>query len=553
MLETYDSAPFRAEFEAGFTWLNGFMRNVRRYPEHIALIDAQTDRSFSYRELNAACNRLAHALHDSGVSTGDMLLYQLPNSPQFAFCYIAPQKIGAVNSPINFNLSVGETARLIEQARPKVYVYDSELINTACAALEMSAHKPKLVICACHHGPHPELPEGHLLLSDFMAAACADELPGPDVNLYSEVTRLYTSGTTGQPKGIPINNACEVLSAHDVCMHFPLGMNDVTMNLTPWFHRGGLHAGGLTPTLYAGGCCVIMRRFNARLCLSYVDRYHIGFLIGVPAVLKNLAERQEREHADLSGLRGIIAMGSPLDRESCIRLQSVLSKNIFNGYGTTETFWNCFLRPEDLPQMAGSAGRCCTDDEVRVIELPGDGSRAEPDQTVPQDGVTQGEIIIRTNGKSTLCYANNPALTQEKYHDGWLYTHDVGTWDSRGYISVAGRRDDMIICMGENIYPDQIESVLEMQEGISDSIVVGLEDPGRGEAVVAYIRRSDPALTLQEINAACVRSPHLSSYKRPRYYCFVDEIPRNASGKKMRHLLRERVREDFENGRLKRP
>ena len=545
MSETYDTAPFKAEFESGFTWLNGFMRNVRRYPDRPALIDPQTDLRWNYGELNAACNRLANALSVQGVQAGDMLLYQLPNSPQFALCYIAPQKIGAVNSPANFNLSVGETARLIERTAPTVYVYDSEMMKTAIAALDMSAHKPRIVLCVCHHASNIDLPKDHRLLNEFMSGASEFDPAMPDANIYSEVTRLYTSGTTGLPKAIPINNACEVLSAHDVCMHFPLSLNDVTMNLTPWFHRGGLHAGGLTPTLYVGGCCVVMRQFNARLCLKYVSQYHITFLIGVPSILMMLAERQQKDKANLSMLRGVIAMGSPLDREKCVYLQATLSERIFNGYGTTETFWNCFLRPEDLPQMAGSAGRCCTDDEVRVVTLFEDGRRAEPDQTVPRDSRTQGEIIIRTNGKSTLI--------GDRYHLGWLYTRDVGTWDTQGYISVVGRKDDMIICMGENIYPAQIESVLETQSGVTDSIVVGLEDPDRGEAVVAYVKRDDPTLSLQQINACCAHSPYLSAYKRPRYYCFVDEIPHNASGKKLRHVMRERVRSDFEEGKLKRP
>ena len=553
MRYTYDISSFKTEFESGFTWLNGFMRNVRRFGDRTALIDPLADRCWNYRELNADCNRLANALRTHGVGEGDVVLYQLPNSPQFAFCYIAPQKLGAINSPANFNLSPGETAQILERNRPAAYIYDSELAKLACAALTLSAHKPALVLAAYHHGERPLLPEGHLWLDDFMRGAKDTDPEAPAADLYSEVTRLYTSGTTGLPKAIPVNNAAEVLSAHDVCMHFPMNLHDVTMNLTPWFHRGGLHSGGLTPTLYVGGTCVVLRQFNARLCLSYVGKYGVSFLIGVPAILKKLADRQAIDQVDLSGLRGVVAMGSPLDRDSCIRLQNVLTPNIFNGYGTTETFWNCFLRPEDLPRMAGSAGRSCTDDEVRVVRLYEDGRRAEPDDTVPKDGKTQGEIIIHTTGKSTLCYPDNPALTEEKYYRGWLYTHDVGVWDAQSYISVAGRKDDMIICMGENIYPDQIESVLEAHLAVRDSIVVGLPDPGRGEAVAAYIQRRDPALTIQEISAWCVKSPYLSAYKRPRYYCFVDEIPYNASGKKLRHLLRARAQADLAEGKLKRP
>ena len=124
------------------------------------------------------------------------------------------------------------------------------------------------------------------------------------------------------------------------------------MNTTPWFHRGGLHSGGLTPTFYAGGCVTIMRKFDAALTLKYVEDYKLSFIIGVPAVLERLTEAQERNGRDLSTLHGIVTMGSPLERAACMRYQRVLTPRIFNGYGTTETFWNTFLRPNDLPEMA---------------------------------------------------------------------------------------------------------------------------------------------------------------------------------------------------------
>jgi long-chain acyl-CoA synthetase len=364
---------------------------------------------------------------------------------------------------------------------------------------------------------------------------------------------MFTSGTTGLAKGIPSNNATEVLSAHDVIMHFPLSPADVTMNLTPWFHRGGLHSGGLTPTLYIGACAVVLRMFGAKTCLEYVEQYHVSFIIGVPAVFASLAARQEKHPSDLSRLKGAIAMGSPLDRAACIRFQKLLTPNIFNGYGTTETFWNCFLRPCDLPDMAGTAGRSCTDDEVRVVHVYDDGRRASPDDTVPMDGKTTGEIIIFSCFKSALSYLDNPELTAEKYDHGWLYTHDLGTWDKNQYVTVAGRKDDMLICMGENIYPTQIEEVLCRCPGVKDCIVTGIPDPARGEAVAAYVVRSDESLTVQALNHYCVTSPDLAACKIPRYYAFVDKLPYNATGKKQHYILRNSAPEDKKSGLLKRP
>ena len=553
MHNTYDRAGFQAVFERSFTWINGFLRNVRRFAQKPAMIDPPSGTVWTYDALNRDCNRLANALHQAGVGPGDVVLYQLYNSPQFVLSYLAPQKLGAINSPANFNLSAAETARLLDRDRPKAYLYDCDVREMAAKALALSHHKPAAVIAVDYRREAPALPEGHCFFDAFIAGA-SDTEPVTDYtpNLYDEVTRFGTSGTTGTPKGVPLNNVNEVLSAHDAIMHFPLTPSDVTMNMTPWFHRGGLHSGGPTPTLYVGACLVVMRMFGAKTCFDYVQKYGITFLIGVPSALEKLALRQEKHPVDLSALHGIVTMGSPLDRDSCIRYQTLLTPRIFNGYGTTETFWNSFLRPEDLPEMAGSAGRSCTDDEVRVVRLYDD-HPADPDDVVPADGQTPGEIIIHASYKSALCYTDNPELTAEKYHNGWFYTKDVGTWNSRHFITVCGRRDDMIVCMGENIYPAQLEEVICRHPKVADCMVVGVPDASRGQSVAAYIIASDPSLTVQELNAWCVRGDELSVYKCPRFYRFTDKLPYNSTGKKQHVLLQKLAEQELADGLLLRP
>ena len=550
---TYDAARFREVFERSFTWLAGFERNVRRFPRKTAMIDPMADRSWTYSELDGEANRLARALQSAGTGEGDVVLYQLYNSPQFAFCYIAPQKLGAVNSPVNFNLSAGETARLLDRDRPKVYVYDCDVKDMARKALTLCAHKPAAVVAVDYRKKRPELPAGHVFYDDFIAPFGAEK-PETDFipDMYAEVTRFGTSGTTGTPKGVPLNNINEVLSAHDVIMHFPLNPTDVTMNMTPWFHRGGLHSGGICPTFFAGAACVVLRMFSPKTCLEYTEKYGVTFLTGAPAALNQLSNRQEKHPMDLSGLKGIVTMGSPLERDDCVRYQKLLTPNIFNGYGTTETFWNSFLRPYDLPDMAGSAGRSCTGDEVRVVRIYED-RKAEPEDTVPMDGKTEGEIIIFAPEKSTLSYVENAEQTAEKYYKGWFYTKDVGVWDERQYVSVRGRKDDMIICMGENIYPAQLEEVINRCPQVSDCMVVGVPDPSRGEAVAAYVIPAEPGVTAQELNRWCIESDDLADYMCPRYYAFVDALPYNATGKKQHVLLKERAAGELAEGKLLRP
>ncbi len=550
MSYTYDITMFKETFESEFTWLNGFMRNVSRFGDKSALFDPVSGKKWSYKELNAECNKFANAMKADGVKKSDIVFYQLYNSPEFVFSYVSPQKIGAISNPANFNLSPGETAEIINHNKPVVYIYDSTIRSTAVKALAISKHKPRIVIMADCVGKKAEVPEGHILYSDYVKNQ-SEENPPIDFepHIYDEVLRLQTSGTTGTPKGVPLNNINEVLSAHDVLMHFPLSPYDKTMNMTPWFHRGGIHSGGLTPSLYAGAEIVIMREFNPKTTLEYVQKYKVTFLIGVPSVLGMLASRQEKKPKDIGSLKGIVTMGSPLEKQECIRFQTLLTPNIFNGYGTTESFWNTFLRPQDLPEMAGSAGRSCTDDEVRIVKVYED-RKAEPDEVVPTDSSTEGEIIIKCPAKTTYCYVGNEKVTKEKFYKGWMYTGDIGTWDEKQFITVAGRKDDMIISKGENIYPARIEEAINAFDRVSECIVTSVPDKTRGEAVVAYVIPADDTLTVGEVLEFCKNSPNLSKYQVPRYFRLIEDFPRTATGKKQHFKVKAQAKEDLANGLL---
>ena len=547
---TYDCTMFKETFERDYTWLNGFMRNVRRFGYKPAVIDPVAKRQWTYEEFNADCNRLANALKESGVKKNDIIFVQLYNCLPFLHFYVAAQKIGAIFNPANFNFSPGETAEIISHNRAKVYAYDTEIADTAVKAIEMSTHKPELMIAVNSLHRDFTCPQGHTDYDRYTEGRSTENPPVDfSPHIYDEIVRLQTSGTTGTPKGVPINNINEVLSAHDVIMHFPLNVTDITMNMTPWFHRDGLHSGGPTPTLYVGAALVIMRTFNPKITLSYIERFGISFITGVPSILTLLASRQENHPKNISSLKGIVTMGSPLEKEACIRFQKLLSPNIFNGYGTTESFWNTFLRPFDLPEMSGSAGRSCTDDEVRVVKVYDD-KKAEPDETVPTDNLTEGEVIIHCPAKSTYCYAGNEQATREKFYKGWMYTGDIGTWDKKQFITIAGRKDDMIISKGENIYPARIEEVLNLHPKVEECIVTGVPDSTRGEVIAAYVIPSDDSLTVSELLSYCAESPNLSKYQTPKFYRFVSELPRTATGKKQHFVIKNQAKEDLKNGLL---
>ncbi len=540
---------FKSVFEKEYTWKEGFMRNVFRYAQRIALFDPEKNKQWTYKELNSEVNRLANAMRADGVGYEDVVMYQLFNCPEFAFSYVATHKIGAVSCPVNYRLSAGEIAITIDDSCPAVFMYDKEQEETIKNALRMAEHKPRRIIAVDCNEDGLDV-QGAVSYEEYTASA-SDSEPVLDyeLSIYDETTRLYTSGTTGRQKAVPLTSINEVLSAHDIIMHFPLNYTDSTMNTTPWFHRGGLHCGGPNPTFYAGGTIIVMRKFNPKLCLENIEKYKLSFVVGAPAVLEQLTDMQLKEGRDLSSLKGIVTMGSPLERAACIKYQSVLTPNIFNGYGTTESLWNTFLRPFDLPERAGTAGGACIDDDVRVVKIYDD-RRADPDDICDTNGIEVGEVIMKAPAKSPYTYYNNPEETERKYYKGYLYTNDLGTWDKDHYVTICGRKDDMIISAGENIYPTQVEEVLNKFEKVADCIVTAAPDKARGEVVTAYIVKADPSLTYEELEQYCKNSPMIANYKRPRYYRFINELPFNATGKKLHNKAKEMAAEDLVNGLL---
>ena len=543
----YDAGALRAVFEHDFTYLAGVARNGHRFANRPALSEAGTDRSWTYAQLWSEAGRVAGGLAAHGVQAGDAVVFDLFNSPEFALLWVACLRMGAIATPINFRLSTGEVAHVIDDSQPAALVYDETLARVIADAVTLAEHQPSL-LCAVGEATAPALSFEELLASGDPAA---DPHPPSDATTYDETTRLYTSGTTGMPKGVSLCSLVEILSAHDVIMHFPLSPQDRTLNMTPWFHRGGLYSGGPNPVFYVGAEAVALRQFDPATVLDLVQDRALTFLIGAPTNLAMLTAEQTRNPRDLGSLNGIVTMGAPLDREACLRYQETLTARIFNGYGTTEAFWNTFLRPEDLPEHAGSAGRACTDDDVAVVRMYED-RLAAPDDTVAKDNAEVGEVAVRSV-KSGYAYVNQPGEQAERFFDGWLYIGDLATWDEDEYVTIVGRKDDMIISGGENVHPTQVEAVLAEHPGVADAVVVGLPDERWGEVVVAYVVATDESLDAAALEAHAHGHPMLAAYKRPRLYRFVSELPMTATGKKVHYRVREMAVSDAADGLLTRP
>jgi acyl-CoA synthetase (AMP-forming)/AMP-acid ligase II len=547
----YDASAYKQVFEHHFTYLAGVRRNATRYGSRPALHDPASGRRWTYAELWRDVERLAAGLAERGVGAGDVVCFDLFNGPEFALIWLAAQRLGAIGSPVNFRLAAGEIAHVLDDSRPVAFIYDAQVAEAAEVAIARATHTPALIsVVAAGTGL------GLSTSAEPFAALFATgpvQAPLPE-DIYAETTRLYTSGTTGLPKGVSLPAIVEVLSAHDVIMHFPLSPEDRTLNMTPWFHRGGLYSGGPNPVFYVGAESVSLSAFDPVRVLDWVQQHRLTFLIGAPTNLALLAAEQQERPRDLSSLNGIVTMGAPLDREACLRYQRLLTPRIFNGYGTTEAFWNTFLRPVDLPGHAGSAGRACTDDDVAVVRVFED-RYAAPDELVAQDGQEVGEVVVRSP-KSGYAYVNQPAEQAARFRDGWLYIGDLATWDADGYVTIVGRKDDMIISGGENVHPTQVEAVLAEHPAVADAAVVGVPDEQWGELVVAYVvgaGDANGALNVATLEAHCRDHPMLAPYKRPRAYRFVEALPMTATGKKLHYLIRSRATEDAAAGLLEKP
>ena len=548
----YDASAFREVFERRFTYLAGVHRNSHRYADRPALHDPATDRRWTYAELWADSGHLAAGLRARGVQAGDVVVLDLFNCPEFVLVWLAAQRLGAIAAPINFRLSSGEVAHVLDDSRPAVFIHDAALTSVVADALVRASHTVTLAVVVTSDGG--DAPHGcaSTPFTEITSTGTVPDLPD-GITVYDETTRLYTSGTTGMPKGVSLSGIVDVLSAHDVIMHFPLSPEDRTLNMTPWFHRGGLYSGGPNPVLYCGAEAVALRAFDPATVLDWVQEHGITFLIGAPTSLAMLTAEQTARPRDLSTLNGIVTMGAPLDREACLRYQQVLTPRIFNGYGTTEAFWNTFLRPSDLPDHAGSAGRACTDDDVAVVRIY-ENHHAEPDDHAAKDGTEVGEVVVRSV-KAGYAYVNQPDEQAARFRDGWLYIGDLATWDEDEYVAIVGRKDDMIISGGENVHPTQVEAVLCEHPQITDAAVVGLPDERWGELVVAYVVPSTDAdgLDAAACEAHCHGHPMLAAFKRPRAYRFVSELPMTATGKKLHYQLREQAAQDAAQGLFQRP
>jgi acyl-CoA synthetase (AMP-forming)/AMP-acid ligase II len=450
------------------------------------------ERTLSYAELDARCARLAGVLSDAGVASGDRVALLLANRSAYLEAFFACARLGAIVVPLNNRLAPPEVARQLADCTPRALLCEPEL--------------------------RPDWP-GFVLPSDAYEDAVASARPRPVCEASPEdpLMILYTSGTTGAPKGALLPQRKTLYNSLNAQVFFGLTHRDRVLVALPLFHSFGLNILSI-PTLYAGGRVVLQPRFDSDRVWSAVAQHRITFFGAVPTMFQRL--HSALGGYDVSSIRFLFTAGAAIPVE-LIRAYEARGLILKQGYGQTETSILTCLDARDAIRKAGSVGRPVFHAEVRVDAPPG----------------AKGEILVR--GPITMLgYWNQPEETAATFRDGWLHTEDLATVDAEGFVTLVGRARDLYISGGENVYPAEVEAVYAGHPAVREIAVVGVPDERWGETGCAYVV-PEPGATRDAEALRTWGRARLATFKLPTSFRFVAELPRTVTGKVQKHLLAE--------------
>ncbi len=477
----------------------------------------------TYRELDEQSGRLAAGLRESGLSPGQVVALQLPNIPQFLTAYFGALKAGLVVLPLNPLLMAPELEYHLGDSAAGILIGFEGLHTEASKACETTGVPQYLV--SSGRGP---LPDGGRPVSELFSAGPLDE-PGGDVVPRSPddtAVLVYTSGTTGKPKGAELTHFQLYMNCTVAGGLFGARSDDVVLAVLPFFHVFGLSSVINVFARY-GGCLSILPRFQPAAVLDAIEKDRCTVIGGVPTMLHALAQ-MDITGRDLSALRVAVSGGASLPEDIMRTFEGKYGIEVLEGYGLTETASSCsFNRPGDRRLL--SIGKPLWGVTMRV---------ADPlDQPLPPGREHVGEILVR--GHNVMkSYLGQPEATAATLRGGWLHTGDLGYMDPDGFYFIVDRAKDLVIRGGYNVYPREIEEVLYAHPGILEAAVIGKPDERLGEEVVAVVvRREGSSVSADEIIAYC--RGRLAAYKYPREIRFMDELPKGPSGKILKSALRD--------------
>ncbi|MGY1810890.1 long-chain fatty acid--CoA ligase [Blastococcus sp. SYSU D00669] len=507
------------------------MRNagLGSWPERRLRISPERDavwfegRTTSHAGFAERVRRTAGALAGLGVRRGDRVAWTGGNHPSALETLYACGQLGAIWVPVNARLTAPEARYVLEHSGASVVVHGRDHGRLADALRDVvptwvAAEPPA-------EGGTASLPYEELL-------AAADPEPRDEqVSLDDPCLVMYTSGTTGRPKGAVLTHGNMTWNATNQLLGFDFTQTERTLALAPLFHIGGLN-GTVNPTLLRGGCAVVVRRFDPAETLRVIEEQRVNSFFAVPTMLDAMARLPEFRTRDLSQLRTIGAAGAPLPLPT---LRTWLDRGVTmqQAYGMTEAAPGCtVLDSADAVRKVGSAGKPVFFTDVRVVRP--DGTDADVDEV--------GEVVVQ--GPNVMAgYWEDPERTAEVLVDGWYRTGDAGSFDDEGFLYIRDRYKDMIISGGENIYPAEVESALLELPGVVEAAVIGVPDEKWGEVGLAVLVVGPDVDRDPEAVRTALRE-RLAGFKVPRLVEFADELPKTATGKIRKPDLRSQYLEE---------
>jgi long-chain acyl-CoA synthetase len=492
----------------------------RENPDREALVAGE--RSWTFGQLDAQSSQVAQGLAALGVGAGDRVAFLDKNSPEYFTQLFGGAKLNAVSVAVNWRLAPPEMEFILNDAEAKVLFVGDEFLEHL-SKMSLETVTKVVVIGDPGFSGHPGFDEW---ISQFPA-----EEPGVQAAGGDTCYQLYTSGTTGLPKGVELtnDNFFSLMGMATAEWRFTAG--SVNLVAMPLFHIAG--SGWGVVGLYTGAKTVLLREVNPAEILQVIPRHRVTHALLVPAVLQFLLATPGVHDTDFSSLEVMVYGASPITEKVLVSSMETFGCDFIQAYGLTETTGGiCILRAEDhdpggpRAHLLRSAGCPWAGVELRIVD-------PETGQDLPDGEV--GEVWCRTD-QIMKGYWKNPQATEAAIVDGWFRTGDAG-YLRDGYLYIHDRVKDMIVSGGENIYPAEIENALMKHPGIADVAVIGVPDDTWGESVKAVIVRADPALTDRDV--VSFARQHLAGYKIPRSIDWVEAIPRNPSGKILKTELRK--------------
>ncbi|GAC1409124.1 MAG: long-chain fatty acid--CoA ligase [Actinomycetota bacterium] len=497
-------------------------RNVERFGEYTQLIFE--DQTFSNVTLVERAARFAAALAEAGVLPGDRVGVMLPNLPEVGIAYGAILRAGAIALPLVFLLAPAEIAYILADSEAKLLITSPEFYPNVVEACRTVKHPPGIVVVG------DEIPQGAQSWTAMFDGALA---PLPVVSRDDEdlAVIMYTSGTTGRPKGVMLSHGNVLFNSESSAQAVDLRTGDVSIQCLPQSHLFGL-AGSITGSLFKV-TGVLLRWFTAEGFFDAVNRLGANSSSAVPTMLAYMLSHPQFDEVDWASFRWIIVAAAPVPVEMAEEFERRTGARVLEGYGMTETSPTVSVMRVDEPRRLGSCGRPIPNISIRVVD----------DQGNPVAPGEPGELCVK--GPNVMKgYYRRPELTAEVVRDGWLHTGDIARVDSDGYIHITERKKDLIIRGGFNIFPRDVEEVLYGHPAVQEAAVVGMPDAKLGEEVVAYVvLRPGESVGEEDLIAFCRRA--LAKYKTPKHVRFVGELPKNPIGKILKRDLRETARADF--------